>query len=192
MAPTIPDTPTAQAAAGFAHEAAPPFLLNHSYRTYLFGVALVTKDVDHEAAFIAAMIHDLGLTGAHRGDTDFAEVGAALAATFLQQRGWDRDRIRLVEKAILRHTELIPDGNPTARVVQLGAQIDVAGRGMEELDEAALIGILRTYPRLDFAARMRHSFLEEAKRQPKGSFAKLERTVQLSERFTANPIDHLG
>ena len=32
----IPDSATAQAAAGLAREAAPAFLLNHSYRTFLF------------------------------------------------------------------------------------------------------------------------------------------------------------
>lgn len=192
MSPTIPDTPTARAAAALAREAAPPFLVNHSYRTYLFGAALVTKDVDHEAGFVAAMVHDLGLTDAHRGDADFGEVGAELAARFLEERGWDRDRIRLVERAILRHTKLIPDGSPTARVVQLGAQVDVAGRGMKKLDEQVLAVILRAYPRLDFARQMRAAYLDEAQRQPKGSFAKLERTVHLSDRFEKNPIDHVA
>ncbi|MEI7056732.1 HD domain-containing protein [Nocardioides sp. CCNWLW239] len=191
MSTTTPDTPTARAAAALAQEAAPAFLVNHSYRTYLFGAAVVTKDVDHEAGFVAAMIHDLGLTDAHRGDSDFGEVGAEVAARFLEGRGWDRGRIRLVERAILRHTKLIPEGSPTARVVQLGAQIDVAGRGMKKLDEQALTGILRAYPRLDFARQMRAVYLDEVQRQPKGSFAKLERTVHLSDRFERNPIDQV-
>ncbi|MER7416467.1 HD domain-containing protein [Micromonospora peucetia] len=189
MLATIPDSATARAAADLAREAAPPFLLNHSYRTYLFGAALVTKDVDQEAAFVAAMIHDLGLTERHRGSVDFGQVGTALAARFLERRGWERDRIRLAEKAILRHTRLLPEGNPTTRLVQLGARVDVAGRGAKKIDSDVLTGILRAYPRLDFPHQMRTAFLDEARRQPNGSFARLERIVKLSTRFTANPID---
>jgi hypothetical protein len=187
----IPDSATAQAAAGLAREAAPAFLLNHSYRTFLFGVASVTGDVDREAAFVAAMIHDLGLTDTYRGEKDFGEAGAALAARFLRHRGWDWDRVRLVEKAILRHTRLIPEGNATHRVVQVGARIDVAGSGARKLDERLLAGVLRAYPRLDFPQRMRDVFLDEARRHPRGSFAKLERTVKLSARFAKNPIDQV-
>ena len=185
----LPDTPTTQAVAAFAREAAPAFLVNHSYRTYLFGAALIARDVDHEAGSVAAMIHDLGLTDAHRADKDFGERGAELAARFLSERAWGRDRIRLVQRAILRHTRLLPEGNPTARVVQLGAQIDVTGRGLNRLDPDLVAGILRTYPRLDFAGRMRALFLDEARRHPRGSFVRLERTVRLSERFAANPMD---
>jgi hypothetical protein len=156
MAIEIPDSATAQAAAGLAFQAAPTFLLNHSYRTFLFGAASVTGDVDHEAAFVVAMVYDLGLTDMHRGDKDFGEVGAALAARFLEHRGWDRDRVRLVGKAILRHSRLIHEVNPTIRVVQVGAHIDVAGRGVRKLDERMLAGVLRAYPRLDFPQRMRN------------------------------------
>ena len=41
-----------------------PALLNHSYRTYLFGVAvghLEQVEVDRELLFAAAMLHDTGL-----------------------------------------------------------------------------------------------------------------------------------
>ena len=42
MIPAIPDSPTARAAADLAAEAAPTYLFNHSYRTYLFGRCIVT------------------------------------------------------------------------------------------------------------------------------------------------------
>jgi hypothetical protein len=186
---TIPDSPTAQAAAELARAAAPPFLLNHSYRTYLFGVATVTEDVDHEAAFVASMIHDLGLTDEHRGTQEFGVVGADVAGRFLSDRGWEPRRIRLVEQAILRHTNLQREDVPTYRVVQAGATVDVVGLGLDAIERDELATVLRAYPRLGFVSEMRAAFLDEAHRHPDGVFAKLESAVGISDLFAQNPID---
>ncbi|MDP4510963.1 HD domain-containing protein [Nonomuraea turcica] len=190
MIPSIPSSLTAQAAANLAAEAAPAYLLNHSYRTYLFGRCIVAEpEVDEEVAFVAAMIHDLGLTDAYQGESDFARSGADLACRFLDSRGWDLDRIHLVEEAILRHTNLVAEEVPVYRLIQAGAAVDVAGLGYEELVPDDLAGILKAYPRLDFVSSMRTRFLEEARRHPEGAFAHLERVVTLSDRFGTNPID---
>jgi hypothetical protein len=191
--PLIPHSPTAQAAAALAAEAAPAYLLNHSYRTYLFGRCIVAEhEVDEEAALVAAMIHDLGLTDTYSGESEFGHLGADLACHFLEARGWDLDRIHLVEEAILRHTNLVAEEMPVLRLVQAGAALDVAGLGREGLKPDDLAGILHVYPRLDFAASMRSRFLEEVNRHPEGAFAHLEQAVTLSDRFGANPIDDPG
>ncbi|WP_327588145.1 HD domain-containing protein [Nonomuraea sp. NBC_00507] len=193
MIPSIPSSLTAQAAADLAAEAAPAYLLNHSYRTYLFGRCIVAEpEVDEEVAFVAAMIHDLGLTDAYQGESDFARSGADLACRFLDSRGWDLDRIHLVEEAILRHTNLVAEEVPVYRLIQAGAAVDVAGLDYEELVPDDLAGILKAYPRLDFVSSMRSRFLEEARRHPEGAFAHLERVVTLSDRFGTNPIDGPG
>jgi hypothetical protein len=193
MIPSIPQSPAAQAAAHLAAEAAPAYLLNHSYRTYLFGRCIVaTPEVDEEAAFVAAMIHDLGLTDTYNGESDFARIGADLACRFLEARGWDIDRIHLVEEAILRHTNLVAEEVPVYRLVQAGAAVDVAGLGREELQPDDLAGILKTFPRLDFVSSMRSRFLDEVRRHPQGAFAHLEQVVTLSDRFGTNPIDGPG
>lgn len=190
MIPAIPSSLTAQAAADLAAEAAPAYLLNHSYRTYLFGRCIVAKpEVDEEAAFVAAMIHDLGLTDAYEGESEFARTGADLACRFLDSRGWDLDRIHLVEEAILRHTNLVAEEVPVYRLVQAGAAVDVAGFGHEQLAPDDLARILQAYPRLDFASNMRSRFLKEAHRHPEGVFAHLERVATLSDLFGTNPID---
>lgn len=193
MIPSIPSSLTAQAAADLAAEAAPAYLLNHSYRTYLFGRCIVAEpEVDEEVAFVAAMIHDLGLTDAYQGESDFARSGADLACRFLDSRGWDLDRIHLVEEAILRHTNLVAEEVPVYRLIQAGAAVDVAGLDYEELVPDDLAGILKAYPRLDFVSSMRSRFLEEARRHPEGAFAHLERVVTLSDRFGTNLIDGPG
>lgn len=192
MIPAIPRTPATRAAADLVAEAAPAYLLNHSYRTYLFGRCIVPEPgIDEEAAFVAAMIHDLGLTDTHAGESEFARVGADLACRFLEERGWDLERIHLVEEAILRHTNLVAEQVPVVRLVQAGAAVDVAGLGREGLASDDLADILTAYPRLDFASSMRNSFLDEVHRHPEGAFAHLEQVVALSDRFGSNPIDAL-
>src|SRR6266516_6571708 len=108
---------------------------------------------------------------------------------YREARGWDTDRIHLVEEAILRHTNLVAEGVPVYRLVQAGAAVDVAGLGREELDPDDLAGILKTFPRLDFVSSMRGRFLDEIRRHPQGAFAYLEQVVTLSGRFGTNPID---
>jgi hypothetical protein len=188
--PAIPESATAAAAAALAAAAAPPYLLNHSYRTFLFGRCLVPAgDVDDEAAFVAAMLHDLGLTDEYATEREFVRSGAELACSFLEKQGWPLERIRLVEGAILRHTNLVAEEVPVHRVVQAGAGVDVAGLASDQIDSEALSRILSAYPRLDFAKQMRSVFLDEAHRHPDGAFADLERTVSLSTRFATNPIE---
>jgi hypothetical protein len=185
----VPSTPVAEAAASLAAEACPPFLLRHSYRTYLFGRALVVEDLDQEAAFVASMLHDIGLTDEHLGDTSFEVVGAEIAARFLEERGWDRDRIRLVEHAIIRHVELGPIDVPELRVVQAGAALDVAGLSLDDVRAEDLRDILRAHPRETMAQEIREAFLAEVRRQPEGAFAQLEATVSLSDVMLRNPLD---
>jgi hypothetical protein len=190
MIPVIPETAVAAAAADLAAAAAPPYLLNHSYRTFFFGRCLVpSSDVDAEAAFVASMLHDLGLTDEHKTENEFVRSGADLACSFLERRGWPLERIRLVEGAILRHTNLVAEEVPVHRVVQAGAAVDVAGLGSDEINKESLSAIVSAYPRLDFVEQMRSIFLDEAHRHPNGAFAELERNVALSTRFAANPID---
>jgi hypothetical protein len=192
MIPAIPETTVALAAADLAAAAAPTYLFNHSYRTFLFGRCLVTDvDVDDEAAFVASMLHDLGLTDEHRTDKEFVRSGADLACSFLERQGWPLERIRLVEEAILRHTNIVAEGVPVHRVVQAGAALDVAGLGSDEMNPESLSTILAAYPRRNFVTQMRTAFLDEAHRHPDGVFANLEQTVALSTRFAINPIDHI-
>ena len=193
MTLSIPSSPTAQAVAGLAAEAAPAYLLNHSYRTYLFGRCIVAEPgVDEEAAFVAAMLHDLALTDTYRGETEFAYAGADLAGDFLSSRGWAADRIHLVQEAIVRHTNIAAEPVPVHRLVQAGATVDVVGLGHEQIAPDDLAAILQAYPRTGFATGMRSRFLAEAHRHPDGAFAHLERVVSLSDRFGTNPLDGAG
>lgn len=190
MTTSIPQSAEATAAAELLAEAAKPYLVGHSYRTFLFGTDLVKEsDLDLEAAFIASLFHDIGLTDAFRGEKSFELVGADVAAKFLEGRGWTVERIRLVEAAIIRHTEVEPPDSLECRIVQAGAALDVAGFPATAVETEAVREIVLRYPRDGFAEGITADYLAEIAAQPEGAFAELEAAVQLSKIIGHNPLD---
>jgi hypothetical protein len=187
--PPIPITATANAVVAFAAEACPPHLMGHNYRTFRFGRVLINGDVDDEVAFVASMLHDIGLVDPHIGTTSFEHVGADVAARFLEGRRWTRTRIKIVEQAIIRHVELTPTDEPEMRVVQAGAAFDVAGFPVAAIARSAIQEILATHPRGTFAKDIRSLVNDEMARQPSGAFARLEGQIRLTELVACNPLD---
>ena len=194
IAVDVPDTETAMAAAGLLAAAAPPFLIKHSYRTFCFGSMLVEAfDVDPEAAFVASLLHDLGLTEEFSGDRSFELVGADHAAALLEAHGWNTARIRLVERAIVRHADLEPREDPVERIVQAGAALDVAGIGLHDVDAKLLRAVVEQYPRDGFVDGILELYFAEIDAQPTGLFAGLEASVTLSGIIPHNPLcAHVG
>jgi HD domain len=190
--PPFPTGATVDAVVSFAAASCPPFLMHHNYRTFRFGRMLVEQDHDAEIAFIASMLHDIGLVDPHIGTSSFEIVGADVAARFLQSRGWQSERIRLVEQAIIRHVDLAPHDNPEMRVVQAGAAFDVAGFPIEALDSPITRSVLVAHPRSSMAHDIRLAILAEIDRQPNGVFAHLEKQIGLPELVTRNPLDNLA
>lgn len=185
-----PQTPTAKAAADLLASAAPDFLVNHSLRTYDFGMLLVDSpnDVDPEAAFVASVLHDIALTDAFRGADSFELVGAAHAARFLEKQGWELERIRLVEKAIVRHGDLDPADDPVCRVVQAGAALDVVGSPKSAIERPEVAATLARYPRLGFTSQISEAFSKEVAAQPDGLFASFAALGDFVALVEANPL----
>ena len=85
----LPDSPLTRASRETAIEALPATLLNHSYRTYVFGAALGELgglEVDAELLYAAALLHDTGLTMAS-GREDFTLTSARVARDVAEQGG---------------------------------------------------------------------------------------------------------
>src|SRR5512132_1237844 len=87
----VPDTRLAAAAEALAVRVSPSALVGHCRRTYAFGAALLDRQgrtFDAELLYIAAMLHDLGLTDEFEdGVTPFEKRGADVARQALLTEG---------------------------------------------------------------------------------------------------------
>lgn len=79
----VPDSKLAADALKAVKEAAPDFLFNHSLRVFAFGSLMCRKHgrtFDPELGFVAAIMHDLGLTDQYATADHRFEVDSADAA----------------------------------------------------------------------------------------------------------------
>ncbi|WP_417472832.1 HD domain-containing protein [Leisingera sp.] len=167
----IPDTALCTAAAEMARMASRPFLYNHVCRTYAFG-ALAAKQsqmqYDPELFYVAAMLHDLGLTEAYQGDDRFEVDGAEAAAAFLARQKVEQSRIDRVWDAIALHTTFsIPQKkSPEAALVQIGAAMDVGVLPHSQVTPDVMEQVLDAYPRLGFKRAMEDALSRVYARKP--------------------------
>jgi hypothetical protein len=190
----LPDTPTARAAEALCREASEPFLANHQVRSYLWASFLGRArsiEVDHESLFVAAALHDLGLTETFRGDACFEVVGGDAAAEFLVAQGWPEDRADVVRRAIVLHIEqAVPiELGAVAHVLDLGISVDVSGRRLEEIDPDVRREVVETFPRLDFKRRMTDALRRDAEAQPDCATAAWFAEADLAGRIAAAGFD---
>lgn len=190
----LPDTPSTRAAHGLCREASEPFLANHQLRSYLWASILGgARDiaVDHEALFIAAALHDLGLTDTFRADGCFEVIGGDAAAQFLLGQGWPQERAGIVRRAIVLHIEQsVPlELGAVAHVLDLGISVDVSGRRLEEIDPGVRATVLEAFPRLDFKRLMTDLLRRDAEAQPDCATAQWFGEVDLAGRIANAGFD---
>lgn len=173
---SFPDTPVCLAASELAQTVSEPFLFNHVCRTYAFGKLVGhagEMKYDDEAFFVAAMLHDLGLTNKFANTTHRFEVaGAEAAKLFLSERGWSDSRIELVWDAIALHsTPDIPQmKRPEIALVQAGAGLDVGAIPLDAISPEVMEQVLTSWPRLGFKNAMLEAVAAAAKRNPAAAF----------------------
>jgi hypothetical protein len=154
----FPITETAARAREFVERIEPPFLANHSLRSYLFGSAVAAGrgwkhgvDYDDELLFLGCVLHDVGLTEQGDGDLRFEVDGADLAVGFLLEQGYPQPRAQVVWDAIALHTSpQIADRNgPEVALARQGIAVDIAGTGADLLPAGFADGVHARFPRLD-------------------------------------------
>jgi len=161
---SIPRTPLALRAAALARSACPPFLYNHCMRTYLLGALSMHSQrtqFDHEIAFVAASLHDLGLLPSFASARASFEIdGANRAERLMSDSGRTREDGRRVWNAIVAH-----DMSSTyAVLVNAGAGADVVGPG--DLDAHAVAEVIGAFPRLEFKRQFMALVLDHCRRKP--------------------------
>jgi hypothetical protein len=165
--PVVPDSEICRRAWDLARTASTPVVLNHAMRTHAFGAVLAARSgirLDPEVFFVAAVLHDLGLTAASETeDGSFEWVGARRAAAFCAEHGLDARRTRLVHDAVALHSSvgLAHHREPEVALVHFGAGVDVLGLRLDEIPTTLLRTILERHPRLAF----KHCFATLLERQ---------------------------
>jgi hypothetical protein len=152
---TIPDTPLARDATSAARSAEPTEIFNHSLRTFLFAELIANAKAvphDRETVYIAAILHDTGLTKAHMSKTERFEVdGANVARELLQRHGVTGARADLIWDAISLHDSggIARWKQPEVMLVNAGVSADFGGY-LDLLQRNDVIGVLSTAPRTGF------------------------------------------
>ena len=166
------DTPAVRAVADLIVEHEPSALVQHSWRTYLFGRLLGLRDgisPDDEVLVLASLLHDLALGRRDHTRECFAHDGAEQALEILAAQGVDADRRAKVADAICLHLRVdVPlSFSPEAHLVHAGTALDVTGRRLDGVSGQAVRGVLERHPRLDLVDVLLDDFAEETRRHPR-------------------------
>ena len=145
--------------------------MGHVDRTFVFG-SLATQaaglEVDEEIAYVAAILHDLGLTSRHGGQRRFEVDGAEAARSWALANGMSPSEADHVWHAIALHTSagIADTRSPECALVHWGAGTDVVGLGMDNFPPAVLDTVHAAFPRNGFAEGMADLLEEAGKRSP--------------------------
>jgi hypothetical protein len=123
---------------------------------------------DEEAAFCAAILHDLGLVPPYRRNSRFEVDGADAARQFCERHKVSPERADLVWRAIALHTSAGIATRLAAEIalVHLGAGLDFLGLGLDQVPAPVVEEMLESYPRLNFKAEFRNLLVEHCRNNP--------------------------
>jgi hypothetical protein len=175
--PMSPSTPLAAAASELLRRTSPSVLVNHCWRTYVFGAVLLERagrDVDAECLFVSSCLHDLGLLPDNDdGSTPFQLRGAELARTLVLETSGSPQLAELVHDAVALHLELTTADHPVPEIagVSLGAAVDVLGLRLDQLPGELVDAALAAHPRGDMKGWFTRAMRHEANRKPDSTVA---------------------
>jgi hypothetical protein len=159
----------------------PAFVAGHSYRTWMYGLALAAldrSDPDPELFYCASLLHDHGIAEP-QPDQDFTLRSADRALACADGAGIGTERGEAIADAICVHATpgvRIDRDGALGCYVQWGAMTDVAGLRLWDLSPGNREEVLRRHPREpSFKADLGAAVRAESKAVPRGRFALLSR-----------------
>jgi HD domain len=169
----LPATPLCAKAHELCRSAAPAFLLNHSLRTYVFGALYAAHEgqrFDAESAFVAAVLHDLGLLSQFATPhTSFEVDGANRAESLVRDSAHPPGEANTVWNAIVMHDmrfAIARHESPEATLLAAGAGADVAGPEEDVISRTTVSTVVATLPRLQFKQRFIALLTDHCVRKP--------------------------
>ncbi|MDR6659053.1 hypothetical protein J2W51_001595 [Tardiphaga robiniae] len=174
---SIPDSNLARDITQFIRDTEDELLFFHSTRVFFWGALTGARQklrYNSELLYVAAMFHDIGLTAQyHDSQRRFEVDGADAARSFLRSYAIPESDVERVWNAIALHTTPgIPEHmHAEISLVQVGAGMDVAGRGYDGFTDDQRQAIVAAYPRGDdFKNGIINAFYEGMRRRPQTTF----------------------
>jgi hypothetical protein len=189
----VPDSAFSGQARELIATVAPPFLVNHSVRSYAWAVELARHDelsFDPEILYVAALLHDIGLVPAYDLGACFEIDGAIAAERFALGAGQPEPRARSIYEVIVLHMieTLPPEPAVEVRLLWDSTGVDVTGYRFTDVRPGVITDVLAAYPRLDFKRQFGALFADQAARKPACRVAEMVATGKL-EAIAAAPFE---
>jgi HD domain len=170
-------------------------LFEHCSRAYLWAASLADRrglEFDRELLYVAAMLHDLGLSPAFDNVTNAFEIaGGDLAWVFAAASGWPTQRRDHAQAIIVSHMwDEAPSvaEDPESHLLHLATGFDIAGRNPDLWPAETREAVLRRHPRHQLAEEFTALFVGQAGRKP-GCAAAASIQAGLADRIATNPLD---
>jgi hypothetical protein len=171
----IPDSPLITQTIEFLKDTHQDFLINHCFRTYLFGNIVGQNEgihFDKELFAISALMHDVGLVKNHQFKHEncscFAIEGAIEAGLFLKKQQVEEEKIRRIQDAISLHLNIkIPIDLPEAYLLNKGSAADIVGLNLNRFSADFLNKTIENYPRLNFKTEVNKLLKYQCNKRPK-------------------------
>jgi HD superfamily phosphodiesterase len=190
----VPGDAVSEAAWREAVRSLPVYLLDHSVRSFCWGVAIAGAErwsFDRRILWTAALLHDRGLTRIGRNGECFEVAGGSFARRFLERAGMPAADAAQVDRAIVLHMQpgvTLADG-VEALLLDRATAVDVRGVDFEVI-AAVRAGVLHEHPRGAFDRHFLAAIRRESLLRPGCQSARLLRETGLAEWMARSPWSH--
>ena len=189
-----PSTAVAEQALEVCTAYSSPALLHHCRRSYVWAAAYAVEhgiDIDTELLFVAAMLHDIGLTQSFDNHAvPFEVAGGHVAWVFGAGAGWPVARRHRAAEIIVKHMWDSVDVEEDAEgyLLEIATGLDISGANPEWWPADLRAEVLADFPRLGLGPEFTACFAAEAARKPDSSAA-AAMANGISGRIAGNTLD---
>jgi HD domain-containing protein len=179
----VPESSLARDATQFVRDTSTQLLYDHSRRVYFWGALQGANrglSFDPELLYVGAMFHDVGLVKGHRSHDERFEIdGANAARAFLEQHGLPEEQVMTVWEAIALHTtpEIPRYKQPEVAMVTAGVELDVLGKGFDDVPANVRDEVVAAHPRTGFKAGIVGAFTGGMRFKPDTTFGTMNTDI---------------
>lgn len=190
----VPDSQAAVLALEVSRRFSSEAMVNHCRRSYLWAAAhagLNGIGFDAELLYVAAMLHDLGLSTDFDNHTlPFEQAGGNVAWVFAAGAGWPAYRRDRASQIVVRHMweQVDVTADPESHLLELATSLDISGVAADAWPAALRAEVVAAFPRLGLREEFVGCFRDQAARKP-ASAAGVSFTGGIGDRMAANPLE---